>query len=233
MSAENPTIEIEVLTIGNLDEPLASSDLQELSSRDLARCLSFKQNADRWRFVAARRLVSKTLDRMVGPGWSIHITANGRPYAVTTSGSSIDFNIAHASCYAIIAATREGHVGIDIEPVSAFADFEDIVEFYLAPPEAVRFWQAPPSERQALAAQIWVSKEAILKAEGSGLMRDPRGLVLSQVAADGIWRPVDGVLCALPSFGILSCEAVIGVAWRPSRSGDLRHPRLLYRQPHQ
>jgi 4'-phosphopantetheinyl transferase len=168
---------------------------------------------------------------MVGPGWSIHISANGRPHAVTSSGSPIDFNIAHSSRYAIIAATREGHVGIDIEPVSAFADFEDIVEFYLAGPEAVRFWQAPPFERQSLAAKIWVSKEAILKAEGSGLMRDPRGLVLSQVAADGIWRPFDGVLCALPKFGILSCEAVIGVAWRPARCGDLRRPCLLYRKP--
>jgi len=226
-----PIIEIEVSTINDLDEPLAFEELQALSSVDRAKCLLYRNNADRRRFVAARQLVANTLDRMAGPGWSLNIGANGRAYAVT-SGSPIDFNIAHASRYAIIAAAREGHVGIDIEPVSAFADFENIVEFYLARSEAVRFWQAPPSERQALAAQIWVSKEAILKAEGSGLMRDPRGLVLSQVAADGIWRPVDGVLCTLPKFGISACEAVIGVAWRPARCGDLRRPCLLYRKPH-
>jgi 4'-phosphopantetheinyl transferase len=181
--------------------------------------------------VAARRLVAKTLDRMVGPGWSIHIGANGRPQAISPSGSPIDFNIAHSCRYAIIAATLEGHVGIDIEPVSAFADFEAIVEFYLARPEVVRFWHAPATERQALAAQIWVSKEAILKAEGSGLMRDPRNLVLSQVAADSIWRPVGGVLCALRTLSSPSCQVFVGVAWRPERSRDLRRPSLLFQEP--
>lgn len=224
-----PTIEIEVLTIKNLDEPLAFGELQALSSFDRAKCLSYRNNADRRRFVAARGLIANTLDRMVGPGWSLRIGANGRPHAITTSGSPIDFNIAHASRYTIIAAAREGHVGIDMEPMSSFVGFEEMVEVYLAPAELDRLWRAPASERQVLAAQSWVAKEALLKAEGVGLMRDPRELVLGPADADGAWRNIDGELYALLPTRNGSSDLIVGVAWRPAVAGDLRQPQLFFR----
>lgn len=71
----------------------------------------------------------------------------------------------------VVAVCVEGRVGIDIEATgaAAFAGFDDVA---LHPDERC----ATDIER----TRLWVRKEAVLKAHGTGLVTDPRQLRLDE-----------------------------------------------------
>ena len=102
---------------------------------------------------------------------------HGRPTALLGDGRPTAVSVAHAAAMTLVAVTGEGRVGVDLEPLDA-----------LAPPGVRR--HDDPHDLDDL--ELWVRKEAFLKASSDGLRRDPAtvgmdepGAVLGRVEIDG------------------------------------------------
>lgn len=121
---------------------------------------------------------------------SIRKTSTGRPVA---RGVSLDFNVSHADGLVVVALSSGGAVGVDIERADrrvGEASESKLAEDVLS--EAERDWLESVSRaldragamelalaRSAALMQMWTVKEAVMKATGEGLRRDPFDIVCS------------------------------------------------------
>ena len=124
---------------------------------------------------------------------------HGRPTVLPQDGRPTMVSVAHAGAMTLVALAGAGRVGVDLEPADA-----------LAPPGLRN--DDDPHDVDDL--ELWVLKEAFLKATGEGLRRDPATVALDEPGA--IWGRVeiDGYVaawCVLQptrgSFGSLSASS--------------------------
>lgn len=87
-------------------------------------------------------------------------TAEGKPYVVD---GSLHFNLSHSGDYALIAVTPHAPVGVDIQQHRQRTRWRAIAERFFAPHEAASL------QNDADFYRLWVIKEAVLKALGTGL----------------------------------------------------------------
>ena len=92
----------------------------------------------------------------------------GKPYL---AGSNLRFNLSHTRTLALFAFAREINLGIDVEDIQASDDLDAVAEQNFAPAERAALLALPQPERTAAFYRCWTRKEALLKAEGSGLFR--------------------------------------------------------------
>lgn len=74
-----------------------------------------------------------------------------------------DFNLSHSEALLACALTDDGRVGIDVEFIRPLQDRERLFEQILSPDET-----PSPEADHGLFFRYWTSKEAVIKAEGSG-----------------------------------------------------------------
>jgi 4'-phosphopantetheinyl transferase len=102
---------------------------------------------------------------------TIGIGVHGKPQTPPIDGSNISFNVAHSRNTILIALRRQGAVGVDIEYVDRVTDAMEVArgnfhENETASLEAV----ADPQSRLKTFYRYWARKEAIVKADGRGLL---------------------------------------------------------------
>lgn len=101
---------------------------------------------------------------------------HGKP---TVAGHpDLSVSLSYAGGLAVVALSRAGEVGVDIEVVDD-SDFEGFNVVTLDPSEAPALDRLAPDELGRARAQVWARKEAVLKASGHGLAVDPRQVVVS------------------------------------------------------
>ena len=83
--------------------------------------------------------------------------------------SAIRFNLAHSGELAVVAISRGGEIGVDVERLRPVPRREQLAERYFAPSESSAILSADESRRDAEFLATWTAKEAILKAIGAGL----------------------------------------------------------------
>ncbi len=139
------------------------NELRELLSfEELERAARFRFDRDRNRFIACRGILRKLLgfreNFVYGPF--------GKPML---PNSDVHFNVSHSHGMAMIAVTRGGEVGCDIERIDAsFAD-DKIPERFFSTLEVAAL-RALPIEHQCQAFfRCWTRKEAYIKACGMGM----------------------------------------------------------------
>ncbi|MBS1799373.1 MAG: 4'-phosphopantetheinyl transferase superfamily protein [Acidobacteria bacterium] len=123
-------------------------------------------------FVVARAclrlLLGSALD-IEPPGVLLTEGLYGKP-AVFQDRRSISFNVTHSRGMILIALSRSGDVGIDIERIDSSLDIMEVAESAFHPDEvaSLRSIDSPETKRLAF-YRCWTQKEAIIKADGRGL----------------------------------------------------------------
>lgn len=94
---------------------------------------------------------------------------HGKPSAVVRGQpAAISFSVSHSGRHGLIALTRRGRLGVDVEPRSARRNLDVLIGETLTPAEQSRLAGAGPNRRRQLFFRLWTMKEALVKALGTG-----------------------------------------------------------------
>ncbi len=129
----------------------------------------------RRRYLGARLLSRYALSACTGrplDRWRFTRGPQGRPEP-QPSADGVRFNLSHCDGLIACAVTRGRACGVDVGPTAAPDGLAAHLARRLGPVERARLEDAAPGARTALAGELWVLKEAYLKALGTGLTRGP------------------------------------------------------------
>ena len=123
----------------------------------------------RERYVAAhavmRRLLGAYLMRDPA-GLVFEIAERGKP---ALPGQPVHFNLSHTSHHGLLAVTRVGEVGVDIERLDRKVDRAGIAGRFFSRAEADELASLPEDQQPEAFCNLWTRKEAWLKATGVGI----------------------------------------------------------------
>lgn len=132
-------------------------------------------------------------------------------------GGRYRFSLSHAGGLAAFALSAWGPLGVDIEPIDRTAAMAEISDFICAPGEPVVPASSDAQARDVALLELWVRKEALLKAAGTGLDQEmrsflaPRDRSLPLPGADSATR----VQVTMIEVGSRGRAAVAGVPGLP------------------
>jgi 4'-phosphopantetheinyl transferase len=92
----------------------------------------------------------------------------GKPKLAADSVIGLEFNLSHSGELALIAAASCREVGVDLECVRDF-DFEQVAERFFTAGEVAALRALPKPQQRLAFYKCWTSKEAFLKAKGTGM----------------------------------------------------------------
>lgn len=99
--------------------------------------------------------------------------ARGKPYLANpktgSDGSPLEFNWSHSGDHALVALSRRGAVGVDIERLGKNLRAIEIARRFFDAAEAETLAALDPAPRDHAFIGLWCAKEAVLKAAGEGL----------------------------------------------------------------
>lgn len=165
-----------------------------LAPDERARAAKQRRPRDGARWIVARAALRRVLASYIGGAAAdveFVVDDLGKPrIAPSTSRSAADgaadlaFNLSHSDGIALIAVTRGGRIGVDLEATGRRTDFAAIAERYFSPSERAYLARLTPDARAEAFFVLWTAKEAYTKALGAGLSAGfPRFAIV--VAADG------------------------------------------------
>jgi len=154
-----------------------------ISEDERLRAERFHFPADRRRFVVARA----SLRQVLGDYLEIHpkrlafeYSEYGKP-KLSSPNTDLRFNLSHSRERALIACTRGGEIGVDIECIRLDLEVNDLAQRFFSVAENERLRALPSGLKHLAFWRCWTCKEAYAKALGKGLSLDPRGLDVSVV----------------------------------------------------
>lgn len=209
--------------------PPATGDgsAQGLDAQECARARRLHSELHRRRFVAAHALQRALLARCSGLlPQQVPLAAGptGKPLPIQLAdGTLLHHSLSHTGDWLLLAVSRDGPVGADIEQVQPRGPLDDLARMVFSPQE-LQHWRAVPAQRRALAFHAgWTQKEAWLKANGLGLGLAADGSAVSfRLGADPVRAPAGGVVsgltwCAPPASAQAPLVASVVVPGRRSR----------------
>lgn len=174
--------------------PLAEIFGKVLNADELARAARLLDAQHGYRFAMARRGVRLILGRELScPPQNIRfqVGEHGKPSLEVLSperDGALSFNLSHSGNLAVLAISRDGEVGVDVEKVREI-DLR-IVRRFFTDREADEIAATVTTQQLAAFFRVWTAKEAVVKATGEGIRR---GLDTFELAG----LP-DGQACVVP-----------------------------------
>lgn len=175
------------IRLDGVESPAADN----LSADEATRAERLTRLDDRRRFVAARSLLRCILADVLGladdpKGAALRLGYGkaGKPFLV--EDPQLHFNVSHSDDLALIAVTRVGEVGVDVERQRAMDDLQDIARLVFTEAERAALLACSAADRDSVFYRFWTRKEALLKAMGVGLpaLIDPDAASLTHA---GTW----------------------------------------------
>jgi 4'-phosphopantetheinyl transferase len=148
-----------------------------LSEREQEQAARFHFERDRRRYLAAhaalRAILAKYLDC---PPQAICWQENsyGKP-ALTQPAAGLHFNLAHSHELALVAVTRLGEIGVDLEHARLVEDMDHLAQKTFSGAEVAQLNRLSTAQRQQAFFECWARKEAFIKALGEGLSHPLQG----------------------------------------------------------
>lgn len=147
-----------------------------LDAREQARAARFRFERDRSRYVLAHALwrvtLSACLDCPVGEV-PLGRLPSGQPQL---AGTGLSTSLSHSGDWVAVAVARAVAVGVDIECLPPRMSLLDMVDAICTADEAEEIGRLPRSARGQALLELWVRKEALVKAFGTGLRLAPTDL---------------------------------------------------------
>jgi 4'-phosphopantetheinyl transferase len=157
--------------------------------------------------------------------------SRGKPYLANParakgSAAPLEFNWSHSGDYALIALSRCGAVGVDIERLGKNLRAIEIARRFFDAGEADALAGLDPDFRDRAFIGLWCAKEAVLKEAGEGLSFGLSRLAFTHVAgADWRLAKVDPALGEVRDWQLSGFDPASGyrgsVAWRGAPRGIL------------
>jgi 4'-phosphopantetheinyl transferase len=179
-----------------------------LAPDERERARRFVSDEARVLFVLGRSLLRAALASYLGcPPWALRLdqrcarcgAQHGKPRLIAPA-SDLAFNLSHTHGLIALAVCRGRAVGIDVEWRGRAAAMPELAPLLLAPAELEALDEVPHARQDQVLLDCWVRKEALLKATGEGLNRDPRELRLplgdpapAMCLHQGVWWGVAGL----------------------------------------
>jgi 4'-phosphopantetheinyl transferase len=224
--------EIHVWLVGLEDADICLEHCADcLSSAERDRAARFKFAQDRKRYLIAhgalRSILAIYLD-VDAAAIDFDSGPAGKPKLPRAFASSaVEFNLSHSGEIALIAVTRGEEIGVDVERIREDFAFKPIAQRFFTANEVAALQDLPVDLQREAFYKCWTSKEALLKAKGTGLSGalDEVQIVLTTEAgvrvtvAAGEWSltelsPIGGYTAALATKK-LDCRPHC-YRWQPS-----------------
>jgi 4'-phosphopantetheinyl transferase len=161
------------------DRDMALAEAWQLLSPDeTARAQRFHFDRDRNRYARGRGFLRSTLGQLCGqhPAELIFSTGpQGKPFL---QDNALHFNLAHSRDLAVLATSRMGSLGLDIEFIDRRVDIAGLAQTCLTAPEAAVLEGLAEADRAARFFAFWTAKEARMKLTGEGMSLPPRQINL-------------------------------------------------------
>jgi 4'-phosphopantetheinyl transferase len=201
-----------------------------LSDAERSRAGRFRTPADRAAYVhghaALRALIERRIEQPLHRR-PFDVLPSGKPWL---SGSPLGFSYSRSRLRAAVALLDEGDIGVDIEAVVPDETSADVARASF-PAGDVEWLMQAGGDRDRLRRfyRLWVIREAVLKADGSGLTRplaeveikiDGDALSLADESRWTVFEPpsIEGyaAAAAIPRRCSVTCQEI---RWSDLRSG--------------
>jgi 4'-phosphopantetheinyl transferase len=159
----------------NLDDASFNGALWRgrLSPEEQGRADRFKFARDQRRYIIAHAALRDILAGYANAGpaaLQFNEGPNGKPKLLQPfDAKRIEFNLSHSHETALIAVNCGSEVGVDIEFARADFQFLDVASHFFTTREVNALHGLPAALQRQAFYKCWTSKEAFLKAKGTGL----------------------------------------------------------------
>ena len=156
-----------VLVVSNTSKFMIKDLKKFLKEEELEKLDAYKSEVAKINFAVSRSLLNKAFEMILDiPIENVVVLRDkyNKPYIK----SGVKFNISHTDGFVVIGFSKK-ELGIDIEKVNDGFAFEDILENCFTSREIKNI-----GSNTSMFYRYWTAKEAYLKYEGYGLMRNPK-----------------------------------------------------------
>ncbi len=147
--------------------------LKTLWPEELERAARLRAGHVKAQFVIARACLRLLLGFNLGldpRDVTIERSSYGKPETPPVNGRSLFFNLAHSRSTIVIALSRMGSVGVDLEYMDRNTNMMEVATNLFSSEESDQFAATTDEHQRRLAFfRCWTRKEAVAKADGRGL----------------------------------------------------------------
>jgi len=152
----------------------SSPDFKDLlSSVEQDRASKFKFETDRRRYTTSHAALRSILSKYVNdPARALQFAEGpyGKPkLAPSHATEKIEFNLSHSHELALIAVAQGREIGVDVEWIREAFVFDEVAQRFFTTKEVAALHGLPFHLQREAFYKCWTSKEAFLKAKGTGL----------------------------------------------------------------
>ena len=172
MTTPTPRVEIRSLAASHDELPGFRARLTGAEQAAMAR---FLRQPDRDRFALGRGLLRELAAQRLGISAErlrIERDALGKPRLVEAAGLAC--NVAHSGDLVAVAIGPAREIGIDVEAHRNDIDLDAVGAAFMTPAERAAMARAAATDRVSFFFRQWCFKEALVKALGTGLTREPK-----------------------------------------------------------
>ena len=203
--------------------PPTTTELDSLSEWERARAARFATDALRFRWLGAHI----TLRRVLAAALDVPVAAityangpQGKPFLAHPAATGLEFNFSDSGEQALIAVSRDGPVGVDLEARRPLSNLAGVATSHFSDEERTALLALPDAEQHKAFYRIWTRKEAYLKALGEGLSYGLGRFAVTMDATDARLLHVDGETRVGAKWHIVPIrmdegyEACVAAPWR-------------------
>ncbi len=163
-----------------------------LSPAEAERARRFRKVSDRERYLVQQGILRGLLCQYMDcepREVDIRSNSNGKPYlAGPKNAAAIQFSVSHSDDFAVYAFSLIDSIGVDIEKIREFPGMMEIVDQHFTQREKHEILSCPEDQRLILFYRFWTRKEAVLKAQGDGLLRALDSVDVAAGEGPGPWK---------------------------------------------